>query len=65
MVEKISSVESLAVDLLSQTDVRVDNRNLSRKIQALKKAKYNEKQSTEKVKKVEKVKKEEKAVKTA
>lgn len=56
MVEKISSVESLAVELLSQTDVRVDNRNLSRKIQAFKKAKYNKKGS---------VKKEEKAVKTA
>lgn len=65
MVEKISSVESLAVELLSQTDVRVDNRNLSRKIQAFKKAKYNEKQALHKNKKVEKVKKEEKAVQTA
>ncbi len=51
MVAKINSVESLAIELLSQTNVRVDNRNLGRKIQAFKKAEYSKKQASEKAKK--------------
>ena len=33
---------------MSQTNVRVDNRNLGRKIQAFKKAEYSKKQASEK-----------------
>lgn len=62
MVAKINSVESLAIELLSQTNVRVDNRNLGRKIQAFKKAEYSKKQASEKAKKE---KKEDKAKKIA